>query len=146
MSIPTRPVRDPSNTKTLVAPEWLSKESQAVFNELAQSLSHMKITQDSDIHSLAVLADALMDYRIAVQLIDDEGHLVLGRDGSQVKNPAYTMKNMSWQRVQPLLASFALTPSARASMKIGSDTKEVSLLDNILAGIPVAPESPSKTH
>ena len=149
MAIPSRPTRSPANNKVLTAPEWLSEGSKVVFKELAESLATLRIADETDVHSLAVLSDALNDFRVAVALIDAEGELVKGRDSSMVKNPAYTLKNQAWQRINPLLASFGLTPSAKSSLGISStEDKSEDLLGSILSGIPSGDPAgyPAKPH
>ena len=108
---------------TVKPPSWLSRRGKKIFRDLTQVIADLSILDPADFIALSMLADALDDYRIFGEKVEEDGPTfksTANREGEVLikANPAVSMKADAWRRVQSGLAKFGLQPKARDGIKL----------------------------
>lgn len=109
-------------------PEWLSRRGKKIFRDFAKITEAMDVLTVADHDALAMLADALDDYRTAAESIRKQGatYKVVNRDKTELikANPAVTQKADAWRRVQSGMAKFGLDPTSRAGLVVNNSKSD----------------------
>ena len=124
MSKPHNPIRDMNNDKLLVAPAWLGQNASLIFSRLAKEIQSMRVATNVDAEALALLADNMSDYQLAVADVEENGLWSVGDKGQRVRSQSVVIKNTAFKNIQGLLPVFGMTPSSRAQLGIGNTTEE----------------------
>jgi P27 family predicted phage terminase small subunit len=106
------PIPDEVKNNVEAAKEW---------KRIVAILSRQRILSEADTAALAIYATSYSQYKQAERAIAEHGTVILSAQGVPIKNPYTTIQNQCWNRIQPLLAEFGLTPSSRARMKLDGD-------------------------
>jgi P27 family predicted phage terminase small subunit len=104
-------------------PDWLSGDSQKMFNDLAALLAGLGMMTECDTMSLASLCDAWHDFLNAREIVEREGITTMTQNGNEITHPAVSVKNKAWMRVMKGCHEFGLTPSARSGIVVGAPSK-----------------------
>lgn len=103
-------------------PTWLSREAKRVFRRIVKDLEGTEILANPDVHTLAVLADAMVKHAQATDQVEREGFTVVGAQGGMIQNPAVLVATKYAQIISRLAPRFGLDPSGRASLALPRDT------------------------
>jgi P27 family predicted phage terminase small subunit len=114
----TKP-NEPTPTRGIPpAPPWLDAEALPHYERLGFHVNAMGVVSLHDGESLALTASALTEYLEAKRKCKNKltviRHTKYG--SSEVANPAASLRNDAWRRVQSGLASFGLDPRARGTV------------------------------
>ena len=105
-------------------PGWLSGDARAMWERLAPDMKRQGVLTAWDVDAFAVVCASYVSWREAQQIVDREGVLVEGYRGSMVKNPAAQLARDYWQTFAQGAARFGLTPSDRAALSIGGESRD----------------------
>lgn len=114
-------------------PPWLDQVGADLWAELAPQLVGMKIPEEQDGQSLALLCAAYEDFRAARDTVRDEGRTyrteTVNKDGMVTgemfrPHPAMSQLSDAWRRVLSMMAEFGLTPSSRTKVKPGDEVPD----------------------
>lgn len=97
----------------LVPPKWLSAGAGKRFSEIAKIMAPTGILSDSDVDTLAIYCDTLVDYQSYKNKVKKLG---MFKDGKV--NPFVREKRNTAILLNRYANELGLTPSARASMAI----------------------------
>jgi P27 family predicted phage terminase small subunit len=78
----------------------------------------MRVVTTADAVALGMLCDALAKYDLAKGIVEAEGIIAVGRDGTIREHPASRTQDSAAERIVRLCREFGLTPSARAVVKV----------------------------
>lgn len=95
-------------------PAWLSAAALECWGEIAPDVERAGSAGAGDGLALAMLADAVAQYRAACAEIEASG-LVLQAERGPVRNPAVGIRDCAWVRVLRGCREFGLTPVSRSS-------------------------------
>jgi P27 family predicted phage terminase small subunit len=95
-------------------PAWLDADARAAWEELRPDLERLGTVTAADSVALAMLADALAQYRAACAEIASGG-LVVDAERGPVRNPAVGIRDAAWVRVMKGCREFGMTPVSRSS-------------------------------
>ena len=98
-------------------PAWLSKEAKQVWKRTAAQLDAMSLLYAADQDILLSYAVAVVTYKQATQLVDQQGVLIEGRRDGQVTNPAVRVQRDQATLIRMLASELGLTPSSRSRLK-----------------------------
>jgi P27 family predicted phage terminase small subunit len=105
----------------LVPPPWLSEKGRLVWDYLEPMFTSMRITLESDNPAFMLLAEALADYLVARNQIEEDGpyYTTETEQGSVMirSHPAVADRNDAWRRARLALVDFGGTPSARTRVQ-----------------------------
>jgi P27 family predicted phage terminase small subunit len=109
------------------APDWLSDEAKAAWDELATVLAPMMVVSPSDAISLAQLAEYLAQWKKATAALKRYGEVMPTRDESGKivgfrRSPWVAMQMEYGLMLRRLMAEFGMTPSARA--RLGNNAED----------------------
>lgn len=111
----------------VVPPDGLSDAALSVWAQLAPDLERQGVLTAWDVPAFAVVCDAVARHRKASEILDLEGETGSNRFGERVVRPWFRVWCDTAAVLAKLGARFGLTPSDRASLKVGagesSDTK-----------------------
>lgn len=107
-----RPVID-HNAKAPEPPAHLSPAARAQWDYYTALLSAKRILSGEDLAALVILSTSMALYEKAQAALDRDGEVVDGQ-----RSPWCTLQNQAWDRIRPLLSEFALSPTARARLKV----------------------------
>lgn len=103
-------------------PAWLSRRGRKIFRDFAKITEAMDVLTVADHDALAMLADALDDYRTAAESIRKQGvtYKVTNRDEAELikAHPAVAQKADAWRRIQSGMGKFGLDPTSRAGLTV----------------------------
>lgn len=94
---------------------------EAGWSELAPMLETMRVITAADVHALAMVVDAYVDYIELRRIVEDEGqtYATEGRYGLQVKRrPEVEHAARRWEQVLKGLIEFGMTPASRSKVGI----------------------------
>lgn len=103
-----------------VAPDWLSAEAKAEWDELTPMLARMRVMTEADKIALAQLADTIARWKYVGEKLkhtyvlpvkDSSGEVVTFR-----RSPLVSIHMEYGLIIQKILIQFGLTPSARARL------------------------------
>ncbi len=131
----------PDDQLTVEPPSWLDATARRVWQRLAPDLQRKKVLTAWDVEAFAVWCDAVCRRRRAARKLRAQGEVidapVYNKNGEMtgtrtVKNPWTLVLNEADAQVQRYGARFGLTPSDRADLKIGADSRDED--DDLLTG------------
>ncbi len=118
------------------APAWLDGEARTIYGGLRDELALVPGRVGSiDGLALAMLADAIADYRAARELVRSEGPIATNDKGVSYLHPAAAAKAEAWKRVRRGFADFGLSPAERVGLGLigepgeGPDPLEAAMRD-----------------
>lgn len=102
-------------------PEWLNERAKEIFRELGEDAATLRVIAETDVHALALAAQAADEYLAADQLVSDSGLVLTKTDqaGNVIAyaNPAVRIRESAWRRFSLALRGFGLDPQSRATVK-----------------------------
>lgn len=101
----------------VTAPEELSDDACAVWDQLALDLIRVGVLTAWDVPAFVMVCEALARYRQATKLVNGSALLVQGPNGF-VKNPALLVQREAEVTFAQLGARFGLTASDRSQLKV----------------------------
>lgn len=101
----------------VTAPEELSDDARAVWDQLAPDLIRVGVLTAWDVPAFVMVCEVLARYRQATKLVNGSALLVQGPNGF-VKNPALLVQREAEVTFAQLGARFGLTPSDRSQLKV----------------------------
>jgi P27 family predicted phage terminase small subunit len=101
----------------VTAPEELSDEARALWDQLAPGLIRVGVLTTWDVPAFVIVCEALARYRAATKLVNGSALLVQGPNGL-VKNPALMVQREAEMTFAQYGARFGLTPSDRSQLKV----------------------------
>jgi len=111
-------------------PSWLGKEAKAVWRRTAIQLDLMGLLFEADQDILAAYSVAVVTYKDATKLVEEQGILIEGRRDGLVTNPAVRVQRDQATLIRMLASEMGLTPSSRTRLKAEeSNDAEDDLLD-----------------
>ena len=102
-----------------IAPDDMSPEALAIWDETVGHLTAMKIAKAPDRHVLRCYCEAVVNHQKASQILAKSPILIKGIMGGLVRNPALTVQYANATIVRHFAQEFGLTPSARSSIVVG---------------------------
>lgn len=106
-------------TPDLSPPEWLSAPEGAVFMQIVRHLEKVPgLLAMADAEAVAVLANAIVEYRDLTALIREEGYRIETRNGGLMFSPLIAARQSAWARMRAGWTQFGLSPADRAALKI----------------------------
>ena len=137
---PKNPARPPRGTPR--PPEWLGPVALELWRELAPLLVKMRVLTKADRQALALLCDALAEYRAARAVVEAEGATFTVRtdSGKVVRaRPEVAIAADAHRRARLMLAEFGLTPAGRRRVEaIPPDPTDGRFLFNPFARLSAA--------
>jgi P27 family predicted phage terminase small subunit len=118
-------------------PEWLGAKARKWWDALSPWLLRAKLLTRLDQTALGLLCDALADYLLAREVVNQAGietgtrFVSVTESGNVIQHPAVGVANRKWDMVLKLLREFGMTPSARASLHLDGEENEDDLLNLI---------------
>lgn len=116
------------------APEWLSEDARAAWDELAAILAPMRVVSPSDAVSLAQLAEYLAQWKAATASLAKYGPVLPTRDENGKitgfrRSPYVSLQIEYGLMLRRLMAEFGMTPSARSRLTEanGKEQEEAAL-------------------
>ena len=106
-------------------PKWLSADAKVVWKRTADQLDAMSLLYEADQDILVSYAIAVVTYKQATELVDQQGILVEGRRDGFVTNPAVRVQRDQATLIRMLASELGLTPSSRTRLK-AEDAKDDS--------------------
>lgn len=107
------------------APIGWDEKANATYAALAAQLNAMGVLTDADGTALELLADALMEYRGAREVVRSKGSTYACRtknNGMLTRTrPEVRIAESAWKRVSSILTEFGLTPAARTKVAAAVD-------------------------
>lgn len=116
---------DPEYVTDLSAPEWLTGEAAAVWDEVAPNLRKARLLTTVDVQALGMGCIAIAQYRAASKRAD--GELVksktVEREGAPVEmgehvNPWLIVQSMSFKQAMAIFQQFGMSPAARTRIAV----------------------------
>jgi P27 family predicted phage terminase small subunit len=98
-------------------PTWVSKDAKAIWKRTADQLEAMGLLYEADQDILTSYAIAVVTYKQATQLVDQQGVLIEGRRDGLVTNPAVRVQRDQATLIRMLASELGLTPSSRSRLK-----------------------------
>lgn len=105
-------------------PAWLKGEARKEFRRVAPQLAAAGLLAELDRTALALYCEALADYLEAAAIVQAEGLVVIGSEGSPVQHPAVRIRTDAWQRTLTAGKAFGMTPAARLRINPATPEKE----------------------
>jgi P27 family predicted phage terminase small subunit len=106
-------------------PTGLSDDAKALWKNYSAQLHSLGVLTTNDATALLLLVNAHVSYLTLETEIATHGHMIRGRMGEMVRNPAVAMRNDAWKRLLKILQEFGMSPSSRTR----------------ISAIPASPES-----
>ena len=106
-------------------PGWLRSEAVEVWQRLAPDLERRGVLTAWDVDALAILCDAIVQYRQASALVAHAGVIIKGRRDGAVKNPALQIVRDTAQTIRAYCQEFGLTPSARSGVVLAEESDDL---------------------
>ena len=113
-------------------PEWLSDDAKKVWKRTTTQLKGMGLLFESDQDLIAAYCNAVVNYKIATDLVDKSGLLIKGRRDGVITNPAVRAQRDAAQLMRQLGAEFGLTPSSRTRISADGEANGSTGIDSIL--------------
>lgn len=109
-------------------PGWLSDEALEIWREHAPAMIQMRLLTVADASTFALFCAAFAMYRLAQEVIDDEGPTY---ESINIKTgvvmvrarPEVAIAADAWRRVTVMAVQFGMTPSARGRVQLPSGQK-----------------------
>lgn len=120
-----QPVRgdEPQPRKsTPTPPDWLAPEALAEWERIVPELARVGLLTVVDRAALIVYCEAWARYVDATKVIQEQGPLITGYRGSDVRNPAALVAKDAEATIRAFCHEFGLSPSARARMVVPGET------------------------
>jgi P27 family predicted phage terminase small subunit len=118
-------------------PARLDGIARRLWFELAAELHAMGVLTFADRQSLALLCEAVQDYRKARAILADRGttYETMTQAGSVMyrNRPEVAVASDAWRRARTMIGEFGLTPAARSRIKAGTP-QELDPFDDLLSG------------
>ena len=103
-------------------PTWLSNETKREWRRVTKQLATMDLLYAADLDIIVAYAQAVVTYRQATKLVEEQGLLVPGRRDDFVTNPAVRIQRDSAQLIRQLAGELGLTPSSRSRLSVQEET------------------------
>lgn len=98
-------------------PAYLSVYAKTVWRRLVPLLDDLGVLTEADRDTMAVLCQAVADFKAATELIASKGYLVQGRrKGEAVKNPMLQVRREAAREIATYSAMFGLSPADRVRL------------------------------
>ena len=114
----------------LRAPDWLPPKAKIIFKEIVDTVPTGHLAK-IDTQALALLADNMYIYRMAVIELETNGIMLAGERGNVVKSGAITIKTSAFTAISTLLTALGLTPAGRKNLDL--TVTEAAGVDSLLA-------------
>lgn len=101
------------------APEGTPEPVLIEWRRVLVELEAMGLAHAADRDVIYAYCCAVVEHRGAYEALTEHGPLIPGRAGGMVRNPAAQMVRDSATNLRMLARELGLTPSARASLKLG---------------------------
>ncbi|MDO7487033.1 phage terminase small subunit P27 family [Peribacillus frigoritolerans] len=102
------------------APTWLRKDAKKYFTKLVKEFADTGLLKNVDVTSLALYADALLDYITFTEIIEEEGYMVeqTNKAGATNSNPhpLLSKKKQCFDQMMKISSEFGLSPVARTKL------------------------------
>lgn len=101
-------------------------EVLAVWDYTAAQLARMRVVTMADRDALAAYCEAVVQHRVASEMLARDGLVVQGSHGGMVSHPAQKIQREAASLIRAFGTEFGLTPSARTRIKVGDQTPRES--------------------
>lgn len=120
---PDRTRREPQFGRTIPrAPAGLGASARRIWRDLARRLDSAGVLTEADGHALGLLAEALADYRAAMDVVARDGRTYECRTsaGSNMHRvrPEVALAADAWRRAARMMVEFGLTPASRGRIDL----------------------------
>lgn len=127
-------------SKSVKAPSWLMDKEEAKLFRQILSLDEGEVLKKSDTLILAMLVDAIIDFRVAKQDIEENGVIIttVGERGFErtSASPYVAMKKEARQTIIKSCQELGFTPKARAALDaVVTETGEKGALQQALTDL-----------
>lgn len=99
-------------------PDTLSPAAGAIWDDLVEQLSGMRVLASVDGYTLETLCAPIVIHREAAVVVAEEGVVTRGVRGTIVKNPAVQVMRDAATTICLLASEFGLTPSGRTRIEV----------------------------
>lgn len=97
-------------------PDWLQPLAVEMWRTVCLGLCAQQVLTVNDLHNLEAFCNCYATWRIAADMLRDEGPVVTGATGGPIKNPAATVVSESLRQMQMFGACLGLDPSSRGRL------------------------------
>lgn len=95
-----------------------------VWDYTVDQLQRMRVITMADRDALAAYCEAVVQHRVASEILAREGLIVEGSHGGSVPHPAQKIQREAAAMLRAYSTEFGLTPSARSRIKVGDSQPE----------------------
>jgi P27 family predicted phage terminase small subunit len=113
----------PATGNQLKAPEWLSEEAKAKWDELALRLHNLGLITEIDLDVFAAFCVSWANWRDAEECIEKHGATTKAQSGYEAVSPHVTRAKNHLAEVIKLSSLLGLSPSARSRIEVRPDEK-----------------------
>lgn len=111
------------------APVFLDEDARALWHKLADMLAAGGVMTTGDAVALGLLADALLEYREAKDVMAQHGAIAYGNSGAPYAHPAAVQVRQLRADIRNLLKDFGLTPASRDKVTLPDDQDAETIAD-----------------
>lgn len=94
-------------------------EVRRVWDYTVSQLTTMRVLTMADRDALGAYCEAVVQHRVASEILAKEGLIVEGSHGGLVSHPAQKIQREAASMIRAFSTEFGLTPSARSRIKVG---------------------------
>jgi P27 family predicted phage terminase small subunit len=117
------------------APDHLSEDALAEWHRITAELELLGLLSQMDRSALAAYCQCYGRWAEAERGIKGSGLITETTNGNVIQNPLVGIANTAMQLMKSFLVEFGMTPSARAKVKTGGETKK-SKFAGLMCGVP----------
>lgn len=99
-------------------PSFLHPYAKDEWSALKPELDRLGLVTLVDRGVLAAWCQAWAEFRIATEILHEEGRTIHGGKAGIKMHPAVTMQRSAWKAMQAFAALFGLDPSSRSRLKL----------------------------
>ncbi len=116
-------------------PKHLTEEARHEWRRVARDLYDAGLLTSVDRAGLAMYCQTWATWVKAEQECEASGEVIRTSNGNEIQNPWRGVANKALKLCQSLAAEFGMTPSSRTRVKSDGAPKELSLAEQLFAGV-----------
>ena len=109
---------DPDYLNDLTAPDYLSSNAQAVWDQIAPKLRESRLLTVVDVPILAMMCESIVEYRRATTNCEDTPLDHSKKTGGGVLSQWKIVQSMSLKQIMLIAREFGMTPASRTRIQI----------------------------
>lgn len=93
-----------------------------VWDYILNQLTRMRVVTMADRDALGAYCEAVVQHRVASEMLARDGLVIAGSHGGLVSHPAQKIQREAANQIRAFGTEFGLTPSARTRIKVGASS------------------------